>query len=763
MKDNPTLEDITAVITEFREVGGSEEEITKTLKEFGYTPASYELALKHKSEKKDKGEGFWTTVDKYIRGDSDVVKMGGGDVGSGLVRDLAHAQDSFTSGASIYARAGIKSLQDKAKTGEWNWDKNLKMTRAEIQDYMLENPVSSKVAEVAGGTAQALVPLGNVMKATKIGKYAQAGKPVRKTIKEVGTGLVVGGGASGSQTALLAGARGEEDVGKQSLLATALGGATGGVLPLFAPIGKGLAGGYKIMMDNPKVLNTMDELGEGFDQIKAFFMKDGKLSGAVKQKYEKIKQLGLGDDVMAVDLIDEVGVEKAGSFLRLGDPTSDTIRVIRESLRSRLMNTKEKAVDFITSASGQVRKGIQKQKDYLMNRAREQAKPHYQEAYFRVDEQGNKIYNTIVNPEIDEIMLRPDFMEAYKVAERQARNSVDGKTLPKFPLEQRYRMVEDPNSDYFVDGLPMTFDRDQAGNLIPISNEPVEWPVWALDSAKKYLDRKYKYAHLPDAPPALKGSKPDITELKTRMVTLTEDAHPAYKTARSKYQGQAELEDAFEQGADLWKPSLSKDDAEYVWKQLEMSQRDSFKLGAYNSMMDWIERAGEGKNPRAVADYFKSEQNLNKLTWLVPNPKERRRLLARLDVLGERIYVDNVLLKNSLTASRQAMDDDTAIGTGLQMMQDVKSRNAPAVVTALERGIAPEIAKKKATSGAKFAFEQGEKVGENLKSAEGLLTKRAMTQGKYDPMGLLSLGVGGSSTVGGDYDNRKKRKAQGAR
>jgi hypothetical protein len=315
-------------------------------------------------------------------------------------------------------------------------------------------------------------------------------------------------------------------------------------------------------------------------------------------------------------------------------------------------------------------------------------------------------------------------------------------------------MVDDPNSEFFVDGLPRSFDRDEAGNLIPIANDPVEWPVWALDTVKKFLDRKYKYAHLPDAPPALKGSKGDITKLKSRMVTITEDAHPAYKTARGKYQGQAELEDAFEEGTDLWKPSLSKDDAEYVWKKLEISQRDSFKLGAYNSLMDWIEKAGEGKNPRAVADYFKSEQNLNKLTWLVPDPKQRRRLLARLDVLGNRIYVDNVLLKNSLTASRQAMDDDTSIGAGLQLMRDVKSGNAPAIATGIERAVTPDILKKKATSGAKFAFEQGEAgVKRNLENAEGLLTKQARKKGLYDPMGLLGLTTGGSSATAREYGN----------
>ena len=112
---NASLEDITAGVEAYRQSGATEEQIAEVLKEFHYTPASYELALKNKSEKEDKGEGFWTSVDKYIRGDSDEVKMGGANFASGMVRDVANTQDAFTSGASIYARAGIQSVKDKYK------------------------------------------------------------------------------------------------------------------------------------------------------------------------------------------------------------------------------------------------------------------------------------------------------------------------------------------------------------------------------------------------------------------------------------------------------------------------------------------------------------------------------------------------------------------------------------------------------------------------------------------------------------------------
>ena len=44
-----TLEEITAGVEEYRQLGATDEDITGLLKEFNYTPASYELALKNKS------------------------------------------------------------------------------------------------------------------------------------------------------------------------------------------------------------------------------------------------------------------------------------------------------------------------------------------------------------------------------------------------------------------------------------------------------------------------------------------------------------------------------------------------------------------------------------------------------------------------------------------------------------------------------------------------------------------------------------------
>lgn len=391
-----------------------------------------------------------------------------------------------------------------------------------------------------------------------------------------------------------------------------------------------------------------------------------------------------------------------------------------------------------------------------------ESSPEYQSAYFHTDEAGNKVYNTITDPRIDDLFSRPDFMEAYRVAEKQALNSVDGRPLPKFPLEQRFEMMD--VEEAFGGVVTRVPRRDANGNMIPISDDPVEWPVWALDTAKKYLDRKYKYAHLPDAPPALKGTKGDITELKNTLVTIVDDAHPTYRRARVKYRSQAEQEEAFEQGTDFWKPALSGDDATYIHKQLKPEQRDSFKLGAYNSLMDWIERAGEGKNPRAVADYFKSDQNMKKLMWIVPDPKQRRRLLARLEILGNRIYVDNVLLKNSATAARQAMDADMSIGGAMQLGKDVQSKNLPAVATKVEQMITPETVKRRATSGAKFAFQSGSKnVDKNLKEAESLLSREAEKKAVYDPLNLLHFTSGGSATAGGYYDQRKRRKRQEGR
>tara|TARA_R100000781_G_scaffold5863_4_gene6339 strand:- start:285 stop:2501 length:2217 start_codon:yes stop_codon:yes gene_type:complete len=736
-KDKDKLNKITASILKARSQGVSEERIAQGLKKHGYTLASYNSAIKNQTKKEDKGEGFFTKVHNYISPNNQ----------NGLMQDLTHAQDSLTWGGTVYLRAGVRALGDKMKTGEWNYDKNLKREQDIIKEYEKESPISSTVADIAGGIGGALIPVGGASRALGLGKFSTS-TGGKKVVKDVVGGGVTGGVVAGTETASIATARGDEDVESQTVMATGAGGVLGGGLPLFSPV---LVGAKKItsaLADNPKITK---QIGEGWDQFRAFFVKDGKIDPNVTKQIKEHEDLDLAKDMTTFDLMDESAVRVVSANLRNADPTSEVKRNAYEFLRTRLANTKDQVSDFIGGAMNfPKRVSTDAEQKMFRDQARERSKPYYQKAYFNDD----KSYKTIQNAELDDIFLRPDFMEAYRVAHKQSKNSVDGRVLPKFPLEKKYKM--EMTGMFDEDGnAVMDFVLDNRGNKQLISDETVKWPVWALDTVKKHLDRKYKYAGHPNANPSLTGSKADISILKKNMIDIVEvNTDNNYKVARAKYQGQARLEEALEDGGTLFKPSLNSPNAKNMFKKLKTEdEKTQFRVGAYNSLVDVIERSGDEANPRAVADLFKSKRNIQKLELIVPDAEERGKLIRRLEILGERIYKDKILVKGSQSASNLT-EQANAGSKALQAVGDVANKNVTATARNLENLIQPNIVKAEAEKGSRFAFNQGsQNVRGAIEGGEGLLVKEAMQKKARDPLNLLGFTTGASSGSAQQYDN----------
>jgi hypothetical protein len=299
------------------------------------------------------------------------------------------------------------------------------------------------------------------------------------------------------------------------------------------------------------------------------------------------------------------------------------------------------------------------------------------------------------------------------------------------------------------------FSLDDRGEKILISDETVKWPVWALDTVKKHLDRKYKFAGHPNAPPSLTGSKSDISILKKRMIGIVEDGtDDSYKTARKNYQGQARLEEALSDGGDLFKPNLNAPNAKNLFKKLKTDdEKTQFRVGAYNSLIDVIERSGDEANPRAVADLFKSKRNIQKLELIIPDAEERGKLIRRLEILGERIYKDKLLVKGSQTASNIA-EQANAGSKALQAGADLANRNVTATARNIENFVQPQTVKAEAEKGSRFAFNQGgQNVREAIEGGEGLLVKEAMKRKARDPLNLLGFTTGASSGSAQQYGN----------
>lgn len=703
----------------------TEEDAQKYLSSEGFTQERYDTAIENQTKKEDAGKSFIQKVNETLEPVTNFTN---------------NAVDELTFGGSVYLRAMLQATADEKETGDYNFDSSLGKVREKIRDYKKESPVASTVADITGAVGGAFLPVAGVSKVLGLGKFSKL-KGARKVAKDVVGGGITAGATSGLQTASIQTARGDKDAGEQTVMATGMGATMGAGLPLMSPL---LVGAKKIVQalkDNPKISN---EIGEGWDQFKSFFTKsDGTIDPNIQKQIKEHEDLGLADDMTAFDLMDESAVKVVSSNLRSTDPTSPAKREAYEFLRTRLANTKDQVSDFIGKGMKfPKRVSMDAEQKMFRDQAREQAKPYYQKAYFNDD----GTYKTIQNTELDEIFSRPDFMESYKKAQKQAKNSVDGRVLPKFPMEQRYQMVDSPNSDYFVDGLPKEFARNDAGNLIPISNDPVKWPVWALDSVKKHLDRKYKYAGHPNADPSLTGSKADISILKKKMIGIVEEGtENNYKVARSKYQGQARLEEALDDGGTLFKPSLNGPNAKNMFKQLKTEdEKTQFRVGAYNSLVDMIENTGDEANPRAVADLFKSKKNIAKLELIVPDAEERGKLIRRLELLGERIYKDKILVKGSQTASNLATDGNQA-SNAVQAVSDVANRRVGNTLRNVENFVRPETIKANAEKGTNFAFQKGGNVQKAVKQGQQGLLSQAMKRKANDPLNLLGFGAGVSS------------------
>lgn len=745
-----TLEEVSALVLRARKDGKTEEQIANGLKKFNYTPKSFEEAIRRQSEKKDKGEKFAGNIMQHAQ-----------NFIAPEHRTVQNAIESFTWGNSIYLGSLMNSVGEYANTGEWNYKKNVKKAQKDSKVWRNENKVKATVSDVAGTLGGTILPVGALSKVAGIGKFGTTARPARKVLKDVVVGGLGSGTIAGAETASLASARDEGDIGQQSGIATLFGAGTGGILPLVNPVVKGTKAIWGALNDNPKVV---EKIGQGWDQVKEFFTRNGEVDPAIANKIKEVEELKLGDDAMMVDFADVE--EVAGSFLRNADPKSDIVREAKKALEQRVMKTKEKASGFITeSMNFPKRTSMLEIKDTLRKQAQGESRPFYNKSFFKQDEAGEfikdkngvRVFKTISSkdsPELNDIFTRPDFQEAWKVAQKQGLNKTPPVILEDFPLAKKFQMedVRENNAIVFDDSgnVMQKFSLDDAGNKIELDPDPIEYPVWALDSVKKHLDRKYRYAHLPNADPKLAGSKGDIAVLKEQMIGIMENqTDKSYAIARAKYRGKAELSEAFEFGEDYFKPSLNGLDAKYLFGKLKnKGEKEQFRIGAYNSLMNTMERAGEGKNPRAVADFFKSPQNQQKLELLVPDAKKRDVLTRRMDILGERIYKDNIMLKNSLTASREAMDKNLGANY-LELGQNVLNKNVPAVASQAEKFMKPLTVKSDAGAGAKEVFTQGAKnIKKNLDRGSGLLTEKAMKEATYDPLNLLGLTTSGAVGVG---------------
>ena len=729
----------------------TEQDATNYLKDMGYDSPDRSFAQELKEKKNDKG--FWESV---------VDSVG---EGAKLFTDVTNpAIDAALWGTPIYIQAGALALSNYRKTGKWEYDRALEQIRASRKKAREKYPVATGITEAAGFIGSGVGAVKAVTKAAPMLKTVP-GQTMKNLPKEVVTGSGVGAAESGF-TALAKG----EDAGS----ATAFGlmfGAGGGAIPALFTGTKNILKSFK-----GNAYETTTGSQSGWEKVGKWFTRDGDVKPEVAAKIKRAEELDMGDDMMAVDLLNEQQLNSAGTLLRQGDPEGKVVGPALTKLKDRLTTIKEKSGDYLAEAMGHPkRESMLKLSAELQESARKKSEPLYNESFYNYkkkfiidertgkpvidpetgapkfeyikDDAGKLVFDksrgglkTISDPELDELFMNSEFRDAYEKVIEIARKKTKGGENPLV---------------HAMD-LPSLEALEANMKLSPQFREPMgEYSIYALDKVKKFLDRKYKGAHLPGADPVLGELAGKIRDYKHQMLDIMSKKDKSYEKARNIFRGDQELDEAKLLGEDLFKRGLNGPDAKYLMEQAVKNPEElaQYKLGAFNSLVDMIERSGKDvKNPKGVVEFFQDPQNLDKLDLILTNPNLTKaqndalkwRFIDRMEIMGDRIYVAHHLVGGSQTATRLASDANL-VQQGVRAVQNIRRGDVPGIVSQGMDVINPGMVSRQADAQGGHVFREGAgKIDEGLK--RGLLTQGEMRKRVDDPMGLLGIATGGVAT-----------------
>ena len=623
-----TLPEITSKVFEAREKNTPEETISRFLSQRGYTTQSFTKAVNNQTakdearpvEEQEQGGGFWDTVQDGLN-------------------YFNKAGDSFltgrTFGLTVPARAAgrwaAKNMPWRDDEEEESFSESVDAIQAEDREWAEENPNVAMGTEIAGAMAGGMdiVPKAGIM-----APVAGANKMnLAKGVASYGTaGAVEGGGIAAAK---------DENVGI-GLVGGGIAGAGGAVLmpaakwitkKLFNPI-------KKLFGKQPKKDLTKAEI-EGEQALEEVDMKDRITLVQKETRLNEYERLGLGDEVMEVDLLGKKGQNLAGTIMRYGDKVPDKAET---ALVKRAGRVRQHLYNFLQDATGGTRVSLKKTVKELRDKAKSDSSADYHHAFYVDLSRSNKtIFRTVSDTRLNDLFKMPEFKKAYKSAIYLAKHDDPPVILKAMPKG----------------GFP----------------EGHEFPVYALDKVKKALGAKFGRNSLFHPDSNIQALSAKMTGHKNAMLDIIGEQQSDYHRARNIYAGQMELKDATELGQKLFDSGDSMDKLfEFSTKLKTESEKKAFRNAAFNVLAKKIEASSA--NPKGMAQYFMNEQNMHKLSLLIPDPEARGIFIRQNELLSGFVDIKNKVLAGSQSVEKLAADAaEEEMNQGLRAAANIANRN----------------------------------------------------------------------------------------
>ena len=543
----------------------------------------------------------------------------------------------------------------RSKLGDEPYEQALKQIRQEYAQYAKESPVTSTVAEFAGGMAPAVG-----MMFVPGAQAAGAAQAARSTV-----GALARLAGLGAATGAVSGAGSAEEGGRTSGAVT--GGTLGGVIGLGTPIAlrsaKG-AGSWLRERLAPSEAGISARAGE-------------KLSGALKESNltpQQIEQIMARDRLMGVpSTVANVDYALADLAEAVAQRTGKGTRKVEKTLTQQKTGARERTYQ-------QVAKGLKPGNYYddearMVQDLRSKAGSMYDEAYAMGDVDDPRIVEALKNPQFQAF-----FAKARSIADTEATAAkLRGEDPSRFALPEIYN----PTGKFTESGA----------DILELTKLP---DVRTLDYIKRGIDASIDSGFRGQGMSTAEASA--LRSLRKEFVNAIDENVPAYRSARQEYAGDMEVIDAMRAGL----ADFGKLDSEQVVKMvagMSKAEKEAFRTGVarnlYGKVMD------PSTNFNAASRIINSPETVAKLQPLFDDPAHFRLFQTAMERESQLYQQANKILGGSQTAKRSAMREalDESPGVGEAVANAVTGGFWPSLTSMAARvarssTITPQVADK---------------------------------------------------------------------
>lgn len=147
-----------------------------------------------------------------------------------------------------------------------------------------------------------------------------------------------------------------------------------------------------------------------------------------------------------------------------------------------------------------------------------------------------------------------------------------------------------------------------------------------------------------------------ISQMRDRVVSVVDEANPAYKAARDAWAGPSQYLDAVERGRGILKTTESAEEFATRFRSLSAAEQEGERIGAVSAI---IGRMGnDGAKLGDMTKYLRSPEVRTKIAALMPSDEAAQSWMQRLDFEVKSSELTGRALGNSATARRLAERQD---------------------------------------------------------------------------------------------------------